>query len=296
MNPLLTLVKREWWEYRAPFLYIPLILSILLVAAVLLAVAAIAIFSVSLEELPAHWQTHLQSGALPALFYSISGLFIILLWLSVLSYAWSCLYNDRKDGSLLFWQSMPTSQTQMLSAKLLMGLLVAPFVAWLCLIAGEFCLWILIGIGMKLLHLPAWKLIWQPGEIIFTWLSLLVVFLIQGLWLFPLIGWLMFCSAYAKRSPLFTALMPVLVIIILEYFVSMHSYFWDYIKGIFSHFIQTWRYFFTASHGSLPLANINSVSLTALDYVAYLIFGFLVGVIFLVIAGVLRNVCHGVER
>jgi ABC-2 type transport system permease protein len=294
MRALTTLMKREWWEYRSAFLYIPMILTIILVFLAVIGLAAIAIFSVNITELPAHWQAQFQSGSIPVLFYGLGVIFVLILWLTVLSYFWTCLYNDRKDGSILFWQSMPVSQTQMLTAKVLMGILIVPLVWWMWLVICEFLLLILIGLGMKVMGMHALPIVWQPGVILFSWLSMLLVMLIQGLWLFPIIGWLVLSSAYAKRAPLLVAVVPPVVIMVIEYFIWAHSYVFQFIRLCFMNLFQTWRYFFGvvnqyAGNTSSLLFDVQQPTWSSLNYTADILFGILLGIIFLIVAGLLRN-------
>lgn len=301
MRALSTLMKREWWEYRSAFLYIPLVLTVILVFLALLGLMGLMIFSVNITELPPHWQTQFQSGSIPVLLYGLGVIFVVVLWLTVLSYFWTCLYNDRKDGSILFWQSMPVSQTQVLAAKLLMGLLIVPFVWWLFLVICEAALLVVIGLGMKVMGLSVLPILWQPGVILFSWLSIAFAIFIQGLWLFPIIGWLMLCSAYAKRAPLLVALVPPVVIMVIEYFIWMNSVVFQYLRACFISFFRTWHYFFGivdhyAGNTGVSLITIQGTSLSAMNYAVNMLFGFLVGIIFLIAAGLLRNRCYGVER
>src|SRR3990167_2068079 len=187
MKPLITLMKREWWEYRSTFLYVPVTLASIFVFLAVIGLLALVIFSVNMTELPSHWQKQFQPDAIPFVFYGLSIIFLTVLWLMVLSYFSTCLFNDRKDGSILFWQSMPISQTQILMAKLITGLVIVPLVMWLCLIICEFLLLILIVLSLKVMEVNVWNMVGQPEVIIFAWLSLLATIIIQGLWLFPLV-------------------------------------------------------------------------------------------------------------
>lgn len=292
MSPVITLMRREWWEYRSAFFYIPLILTILLVCLALAGLLGVMIFSVNITELPPHWQAQLKPEAVPLLCYGLGVVAVVVLWITILSYFWSCLFNDRKDGSIWFWQSMPVSQTQMISAKLLVGLVMVPLIWWVWLVIAEFLLLVIIGIAMKLMGVAAWPLVWQPGVIVLTWVTMLVATWVQGLWLFPLVGWLMLCSAYAKRAPLLIALILPIVIIAIEYFIRMHSYLYELVRTWFFSLVETWRYFFDVVNQYMG----NPVSSPGVINLENIIFGILVGIVFLIFAGLLRDRGFGVER
>lgn len=296
MKTLTTLVKREWWEYRGVFLYVPAIIGLIYVV-----VAAIGLLVVSIGTVNVN-TADVDNGLIPSAVFGMSFLFVIILWLTVINYFWNCLYTDRKDGSVLFWQSLPISQSQTLLSKLIMGLVVAPIVAWACIIITEIIVFILGGVALSILGFPALNILWQPGLIVLSWLGLLAVLLIQGLWLIPIIGWLMLCSAYAKKAPFLMAIIPPLVIIIIEAVVTRYHYAWNFIVGRFTAMGATWQYFLnlmnhdTGSSAVMSFTPLKHLTLSTPHYVLAMFIGLVIGLIFIAIAAVLRSRCYGYER
>jgi len=309
MKTVMTLVKREWWEVRNSFLYSPMAIGLLLVL-----VAVGGLFFALFANTHIDWSPgDIATQNISVMVYSIGFIFALVLWLTVLNYFWNCLYYDRKDGSVLFWQSMPVSQCQTITAKLIAGLLVAPIVAWICLVITEAIVLLLSGISLSILHLPGWDVLWQPGQIVVSWLTLLATFLIQGIWLFPIIGWLVFCSAYAKRTPFLMAIVPPVVVIIIESLVLKHSYLFHFIAARYAYMANTWRYFMGGMnegaskgmffiHGqSVGVTKVLMPPSMGLDistahYIVAALIGVGVGLVFVVIAAALRSRCYGFER
>ena len=307
MKTLVTLVKREWWEYRGAFLYVPAIIGLVYVVVAAIGLLIISVSNVNVSA------TNVPYGLIPSAIFSMSFLFAIVLWLTIINYFWNCLYIDRKDGSVLFWQSLPISQSQTLLSKLIMGLVVAPIVAWICIVITDIIMFVLGGVALSIMGLPGFGILWHPGLIILSWLSLLAALLIQGLWLIPIIGWLMLCSAYAKKAPFLLAIIPPLVIIIIEAIVTRYQYFWDFIVSRFTYMGTTWQYFLnlmnnyigTSSATQLTIGNNKSImsfgpfqhlTLSAPEYVLAMFIGLIIGFIFIAIAGILRSRCYGYEK
>jgi hypothetical protein len=127
-----------------------------------------------------------------------------------------CLYNDRKDRSILFWKSMPVSDTEQVAAKLLVAFVAAPLVY---IIASFFIQIMTSGLSMLLV----WRLDMDPNDTILDnidFLPLLVnplaAWLVTALWIAPLYAWVMLASAGARRSPFMLAVAPVLALVALE--------------------------------------------------------------------------------
>ncbi len=131
-------------------------------------------------------------------------------------YLLSCLYDDRKDRSILFWKSMPVSEVQTVVTKLLFGLYVIP------------CLSIALGFISLLINAMAislWASWFTPLEFGYVWSGLKVfsVFwhkmafdIIGSIWILPFFAWLLLASAYSKKSPLLIAVVPPLTFTIFE--------------------------------------------------------------------------------
>ncbi len=115
MNTYIWLVRREFWENRAIWV-IPLVIGAFMVLCALFGRA-------DLMEVSSHalgrsvGQAFL--GAVGATFFAVMSIYAA--W-----YLLDCLYADRKDRSVLFWKSLPISDTATVLSKLATAVIVIP--------------------------------------------------------------------------------------------------------------------------------------------------------------------------
>ena len=202
---LRTLIRREFWEHRALWIAPLSVAALLLIGAIVGKVS----FDSSLAALPE------QRRALFGVYMTLAAIpqFITLL-LTTTIYAGDCLYTERKDRSILFWKSMPVSDTLTVLAKLLVVMAIVPLGIYLVS-----ALTTLLSSGIYLVR--AWQdhtgdTYWDAG----TWLRIqgisLVAVVAGILWYAPLTAFLMLVSAWARRSVWLWVLLPPVVLIMME--------------------------------------------------------------------------------
>jgi hypothetical protein len=137
-------------------------------------------------------------------------LFLFVLILVCANYLLGALYGDRRDRSILFWKSMPVSETRDVLSRYAVALLVAPALYTLAsLLAQGICL----GLGMVLvwrMALDPMAMVWHRVDLLQLLLNHGAGYLLMTLWLAPTYAWLLLASAAATRSPFMLALTPVL--------------------------------------------------------------------------------------
>ena len=198
-NTFLWLFRREIWENRAIWLLPAIAGGVLLF---------ICLFGhIDIDDLPRHLSSEQLRVLGPLLMGGIgAGLFVIM---SVYTswYLLDCLYADRKDRSVLFWKSLPVSDTETVLSKLAMALLVIPAIY---LIAADItalgATFILSVRGGSTLTFA----LWNPRD----WLQLQMLgvyaILTSALWFLPVSGWFLFVSSWAKRAvTLWALLLPL---------------------------------------------------------------------------------------
>ncbi len=122
-------------------------------------------------------------------------------------YLLDCLYADRKDRSILFWKSLPISDTATVLCKLLVGMIIIPLVYFAAadataLIAPSSSRYgRRASIGSSLWHGDVWV------QIQVLWMYVIVT---TAIWYLPVAGWLMLVSAWAKRAVMLWAVLPPL--------------------------------------------------------------------------------------
>lgn len=214
------LIKREVLEHTTLFIYAPAILAVVLLlgTAWLMSLAPDEQVALAIE-----YAAMLFDGLSPLemapLFMLLAIPFIIVLSICGLTYLLNTLFQDRKDSSVLFWQSMPVSNLRAVASKLTTVLAVAP----LFYVAILFVLYLLSMIWLTILGISYDISISGLGYMFMAAVvSLVLVYLsmvIAGLWLFPTVGWLLLFSAFAKRAPALSAIGVYMLLLFIEEFV-----------------------------------------------------------------------------
>jgi ABC-2 type transport system permease protein len=194
MNTYSWLIRREFWENRAIWI-IPTVIGIALTLAALFG-------RVDVASLPPPSQTREYGGMVLFLFGVV---FFAVMSVYSTWYLLDCLHADRKDRSILFWKSLPVSDTATVLAKLLTGLLVIPFVYFLAADATTLLIAFIVSVRAgasvagALWHLDVWL------QLQVLWLYLIVT---VAIWYLPFSGWLLVVSASAKRAVVFRHSLP----------------------------------------------------------------------------------------
>jgi ABC-2 type transport system permease protein len=141
----------------------------------------------------------------------------VVLAFVVFFYALGSLYDDRRDRSVLFWKSLPVSDAQMVLSKTAWALVLAPLWAiGVGLLIGV-ALWVISALTITVNGMPMPHAVFtqsHPLKIIGGVLASLPVYMI---WALPTVGWLMFCSAWARSKPfLWAVLVPVLACVVIS--------------------------------------------------------------------------------
>ncbi len=209
MNNQVWLIKREFWENRAIWT-IPAVIGLLLIAA--------GLFShVSLPPISSA-EDNRQFGAI---FYVAIGMFFYLV-MSVYAtwFLLDCLYADRKDRSILFWKSLPISDTETVVSKLIVAMVVIPAVYFIAADVTALIMAFIVSIRLRSLVGNA---LWHPD----TWLQIQVlwayVIVTTAVWYLPVAGWLLVVSAWAKRAVMLWSILPPLVLCIIERFFGTYT-------------------------------------------------------------------------
>lgn len=264
----LSLLKREFWEHKNSFVWLPIGLSGLLILVMFIALIFkdsinmdISIDSADSETVSAtqdvkqrHFSINFSEGEVTIVaegdaefgsqfnnhqktlnsgLYGIHGLFLMTAWWVVVFYLLGSLYTDRRDRSILFWKSMPISETQTVLIKLTVGILAIPLImtvaSWLVQI---FYVIAAMFFASYLGHDP-WETIWPNVDIVSSFIKQISLAMVISLWLLPLCGWLMAASAFAKRSPFFVATLPIVGVIAIEGIIFRSTHFFEFFSEYF---------------------------------------------------------------
>jgi len=245
---LITQVKRELWENKVSFINTPIIISLLVILLTIVGTfyssKLIYRYGASFHGGQNSSETTLAAqAASPNLInqsgksnfineimkdaeafngYVLSVMYVncVLLFLvfSIVlgTYALRCLFDDRKNKDILFWRSMPVSETTNVLVKLGMLLLVAPaiililnFVVTIATFLIGLIFFSANGIDPAYLISSAVK-----GGAFYIPFQIFYELFFSLLMLLPIIGFAFFASAFAKKTPFFTFMSPLILIVV----------------------------------------------------------------------------------
>jgi ABC-2 type transport system permease protein len=226
MNRLLALMKREFWENKGAFRTTPIAIGAIYLLGLLMAVVTTVYFDNEFHTLKdairfiAEQDEGLRARILYEGALSSAGLFTVALGFVIFFYLLGSLYDDRKDRSILFWKSLPASDTLTLTSKLLSAMITAPLIFWGVFVATMILLSIIAAIIVLLVGENPWTLFIGLTNPIKAWGLILMSYLAQSVWALPLYGWLMLVSSFAPRIPLLFAVLPPLVFAVLQIWID----------------------------------------------------------------------------
>jgi len=226
MNRLMALVKREFWENKGAFRTTPLVIGGIFLVFALMALTTFNHFDnefQSLRELLrfiAQQDAGLRAKVLYAANLEMSVFFSMVLAFVVFFYLLGSLYDDRKDRSILFWKSLPASDTLTIGSKLLSAMVVAPLIFWVVYVLTHIVIMLLFSVVVLMLGENPWTLFLSLGSTFEVWSLVLASYFAQSIWALPLYGWLMLVSAFAPRIPLLFAILPPVILGVLELWID----------------------------------------------------------------------------
>lgn len=267
MNTMKWLLKREQWEHRGGFFWAPIVVSGI--------IALISVGSMLFATVMGRDSSfHIDGGRGVSLSQALAGVsqadkleiaqgiaagypaiampVMITLGFVVFFYALGCLYDERKDRSILFWKSLPISDRDSVVAKALTALVIGPMIA----IAVALALALLVTFVFMLLAafhgMNLFGAVLGNGNFYLVIGQILSFVPIYVLWALPTVGYLMFVSSWAKTKPFLWAVgVPVLGGVILSWinFLSGSPFnlekYWEIVvgRGLFSSLPGVWMFF-----------------------------------------------------
>ncbi len=231
ISTLWTLMRRELWESPVAFKWTPLgIATFLVLMSVLTLIIGARIDSEMaftsdgirmFADQDDERRSLLVSGAL----FSVSSFFTMIMVLVTLFYLAGSLYDDRKDRSILFWKSLPVSDTMTVLSKVVTACLLVPAMYLAGIMITQVVLLIIASFYALMAGVDPMSTFWLPAGLPSMWLVLGLGMIVQALWLLPIYAWLVFCSSWAPRLPILIAVAVPAVIAIGQHFWSIFSNF-----------------------------------------------------------------------
>lgn len=211
------LLRREYWENRGGFCWAPVIVSGIAIVFALVASVVGAVL-VKQNRVDIHSEgdaieyARQLGGLADGMLMGGIGLMSVVLAFVLFFYLLGSLYDDRRDRSIMFWKSMPISDSETVLSKLAWALLLAPLISMAVGLALAIALWLIAALGSLLSGIPGTSAIFLQSHPFRFLAGLLAMLPVQMAWSLPAVGWLMLCSSWSRRVPfLWAVAAPVLV-------------------------------------------------------------------------------------
>ncbi len=246
------LVRREYWESRRGFLWAQFWAAAAILIITVLGIIAGEVLKarmgaqvdvhmgVSLTDILRNATAH-DTGqlakALDATMLLFGFIAAVVLFFVVFFYLLGALYDDRKDRSVLFWKSLPLSDTGTVLSKVAAAIVIAPLIAVGITLAGYLAAQVIVSLWL-VIHAVNPLPLWTQGEPYTVWLRLVAMVPINALWGLPTVGWLLFWSAAVRSKPFLWAIIVPIIAGVLNFWIGLlglphirHDFFWGDIVG-----------------------------------------------------------------
>jgi ABC-2 type transport system permease protein len=204
VRPFYWSVMRELWENRSLFIA-PLVVGGLALLIVIYSALTASYDVESLASVPPEVQGRIATFAYGMIAWAIS----TVMHITVFFYLLDALQGERKDRSVLFWKSMPVSDTTTVLSKLFTALIVSGAIVVAVAIAT--LLAVLLVTSVILLIGGANPLaMWGNAQLGQMTVAIIYWQLAIALWYAPVAAWLLLVSSWAKRvTILWAAFIPL---------------------------------------------------------------------------------------
>ncbi len=127
-------------------------------------------------------------------------------------YCLDALYGERRDRSILFWKSLPVSDSTAVLSKMSIPVVVVPLVTFAVTVAAHIAM-LLLSSAILLARGTSGAVLWNQLPLTHIWGMLFMHLMAgHGLWYSPMYAWFLLVSAWARRAPLLWAVLPPLAV------------------------------------------------------------------------------------
>lgn len=218
-RPMYWSVRRELWENRSIYI-VPLVgAAVVLFGSLIRTMTLLHRMRAVLALDPAK-----QLAGIMGTYNMVPAPIILATFLVGIFYSLDALHGERRDRSILFWKSLPVSDLTTVLSKATIPLVVLPLIGFALGVAAQRILLLLsaaalLGQGLS----PA--ALWAEFQFLQEPLVILYGLTVHVLWFAPIYGWLLFVSAWARRTPVLWAALPLFAISVVERLAFNTSHF-----------------------------------------------------------------------
>ena len=270
MNTLKALIRRELQEHKWGFVYLPWIVGAFMSLVVVMVYLGLTevntenfkfstdVFADS-EVVQSMKETTFEQrrAAIKAGLLVLGFPLVIALGFAILAYSLSTFFDERKDKSIIFWRSLPVSDSFTVFSKLIVALVVAPLLVIPALLFLHLVSVTAGSIYFAVSDIVPFTWAWQAYPWL-DWIRVIFSLWMQSLWSLPIITWIMLAGAYS-RKPVVAAILPPVVVVLVEGVSLSSSVFLD---SLFER-VQPWSRAssFPKEYESLGVAELSDIPL-----------------------------------
>jgi ABC-2 type transport system permease protein len=234
------LLRREFWEHKGSMFWAPAIVGALLV----LLVGGTIAYGVAGGHMPTHvtinGHTVAEGGVsigatvetrsiiakVAASMYMVGAMPLFLILAAVVFfYCLGALYDERRDRSILFWKSLPVSDSMTVLSKAATALLVAPLITIALATVSSLALLMVGALTLGAQGVNLFAPLFTSADLYLTPLRLVALLPVYIVWALPTVGWLLLVSSWARTKPFLWAVgVPLVALILLKWISSALLY------------------------------------------------------------------------
>jgi ABC-2 type transport system permease protein len=239
-HKVLMLVRREFWENRSLWIT-PLVIS-----GVLLISAAFSGGPINDVGGGLHFGPEVGGEALgnvvpekrDGIYAGYIGVLTLVqlavLGIVVFFYLLDSLLSERKDRSILFWKSLPVSDSEVVLSKALTALVAAPLIVLAVSAATQILFGAILWLRFHGTVVGPWITLWNPGVWLKVQAGSLVLVPAVILWYLPLAGYLLLVSVWARKNAFLWAVLPPVAVLLIEGMILNSHHFADFLGRRFA--------------------------------------------------------------
>ncbi|MEY8200054.1 MAG: ABC transporter permease [Colwellia sp.] len=235
-------IKKELWEFNGMLTWVPVALASVFIFIPLL---ILILSGIDMQEVVVVLENLAQfqsSDRLSEVFFvsaiALFSPFVAIGFIVQVYYFVTCLFDERRDQSVMFWRSLPVSDKMTIASKVLTGAIVIPAIFFAAATLLMLLMLVLAVIACAILSIGFELSLWgmfAGANIVsgvgYIWLTLVPI----AIWLLPLYSWLMLASIYANKAPFLWAVLPIVALLVIETIVVHYLHL---SQPFFGHFLM----------------------------------------------------------
>ncbi|MCP5381323.1 MAG: hypothetical protein H6912_03060 [Kordiimonadaceae bacterium] len=228
-NPIKALFLKEFWDNKRSIFVTPMVVTGLFIFFGLVAMITGHGMMIDGMSMSDHIARDPEFGSrateiVTGMIMVSPMILMITVAFSMVFTALSVLFDERKDKTILFWKSMPVSDTQEVLVKLATVVVVSPLIAIGFALIIQFAAMLMLATMVALnTDYSAWNLVFSNINYMAVLVGDIIPTFVIILWTLPIFTWFMLVSSFSRRSPFLLAfIIPVLIIIIENLFFDSH--------------------------------------------------------------------------